>query len=316
MSRIVTVSENLAGRQRLICDLQRGLSDFRLNLNGRGLVACSGGKDSTTLLLLLRDLGLDVTPAIVDLGYSGFNAAQIANTLAHWDFRPQILSPSPGRALNGASDRRVNQISANLSFLRDPGTQTPCGACSQTKRLILLNFATQIGCSWIALGHHRDDFLTTILKDYFGELYYRNHGAYEAGRFGSFLAEQSIDIFALADMVHRQTASTMGIHLSLASGISLVRPMVYVREADIRGFVSDHNVPIFGSGCSHDVFLNSTAPQTKRELVHAELTRRLRLDPDIGRRLLATALLSLDSNGRPRFNPRATRSARCPGFAD
>src|SRR5439155_25003552 len=136
------------------------------------------------------------------------------------------------------------------------------------------NLANQAGCCWIAHGHHRDDFLTTILKDYFGELYYRDHAAYEAGRFVSFLAEQSIDIFALAEMVHRQTASTMGVHLSLASGISLVRPMVYVREADIRAFVSDHNVPTFGSGCSHDVFLNSTAPQTKRELVHAELTRR------------------------------------------
>src|SRR6266511_2405126 len=120
MARVVTASADGTRWQSLVRDLRRGLVDFQLNLNRPGLVACSGGKDSTTLLLLLRDLGLDVVPAIVDLGYSGFDAAAIANSLEDSGLHAYILTPSSVRKIDGISAKRANQITANLNLLRDP----------------------------------------------------------------------------------------------------------------------------------------------------------------------------------------------------
>lgn len=165
------------------------------------------------------------------------------------------------------------------------------------------------------MGHHREDFLATLLKDYFVNTYYAEHGAYDYEVFRSHLARKPIDVGELVAMVRAECASTMAVQLPLSASVTLVRPMLYVAEDDLAQLVRYEDFAVYGSGCSHDSFRNSTARPTKRELVHSELHRRLSAQPSLADDLLRVALASLDGSGRALFNPRQSRADRCPGFS-
>jgi len=287
--------------------IRRCAAQFAFDLRRPAIVACSGGKDSTALLFLLRGLGVEVRPAIVDLGYDGFDAAAIVEGLTTHGFRPDILVPP--------SAGHHPKFLANLALLRDPNVKSPCGPCSQTKRHILIDFALRSRVAWIAMGHHRDDLVITLLKDYFVERYYKNHGRYEYSRFVSFVHDEQIDLTELQEMVNRKSAATMSIQLALGRGLSLIRPMAFVAEHAIEEFIRTLGVPTHGSGCSHDMFRNPNATPSKREIVQKDYRRR-GLDLSLGNVLLEIALSSLDSLGRIRFNPRQLRSVNCPYFEE
>lgn len=285
-----------------------------IRLDEKVVLGLSGGKDSTSLLFLLTELGVDVTPVVVDLGYEDFDANTIARSLECRGFAPTVVAASSPLTIDSAPAHARRQIRSSLSVLDTTGLQTPCTHCSRLKRLLLVEAAKSLGARWVLLGHHLHDFLATILKDYFVARYCARHGTYEMRRFRSFIANDRLELGALRSMVQEGKAATMAIHLPLGSSVSLVRPMAYISEEDLVSFVKRMRISIFGSGCSHDVFQRGKAPATKRELVHLELKRRLNETPILQTELLAVARESLDKSGRPRCNPRAQRDLMYPGF--
>jgi tRNA(Ile)-lysidine synthase TilS/MesJ len=288
----------------LVQAIGRCADKCNFDLGRRAVVACSGGKDSTALLFLLHHLGVEVHPAIVDLGYEGFDAAAVADELATYGFLPEVLVPPP------THDRK---FLANMALLRNPDVKSPCGPCSQAKRHILIDCAIRSQAAWIAMGHHCDDLVSTLLKDYFVQRYYDKHGRYEYERFVSFVQEEQLDLVALQGMVAQKLAGTMAIQVTLDCDLCLFRPMAFISERAIEQLVQSLGVQTHGSGCSHDVFRNPDAMLSKREIVHKEYRRR-GLDLSVGSALLDIALSSLDSSGRLRFNPRKLRSINCPYF--
>jgi 7-cyano-7-deazaguanine synthase in queuosine biosynthesis len=300
----------------IIAAMRACLSDYRIDLGDKVALGFSGGKDSTALLLLLQEMSIAVTPVIVDLGYSNFDAKSVASSCKRLGFDAVVLLARSERTLHKLSPSIRRQVTSNIVSLDSTDIQSPCGPCSQIKRSLLVTFAKRNGLSSVLLGHHRNDFLATILKDYFIARYYAAHGQYSCERFRAFIADDALDTGQLKLMVSCGTAATMAIHMSLEDAVAMVRPMAYVPEESLACLVAEAGVTVFGSGCSHDVFTNSAAEPTKRELVHAELTRRLRTRPELSDQLLAVALESLDVSGRPRCNPRANRHASCPGFTE
>lgn len=95
----------------------------------------------------------------------------------------------------------------------------PCSLCAKLRRGALEGFAREQNCSKIALGHHNDDVLETFMLSLLYE-----------GRINCFSPYMKLD----------------------KSGIYQIRPLIYVREGDIRGAVKRLNVPVQKSPCPVD----------------------------------------------------------------
>jgi tRNA 2-thiocytidine biosynthesis protein TtcA len=149
-------------RERLENDLLRqvgkAIDDWKLIEAGdRILVAVSGGKDSWALLHLLRALRrrspvhFDLLAVNVDQGHPGFPQHVLADHLKAEGFEHKLL----------------HQNTYDIVKERVPEGKTWCSFCSRLRRGILYNAAVELGCSKIALGHHREDLVETLLLNLF-----------------------------------------------------------------------------------------------------------------------------------------------------
>lgn len=130
------------------------IADFDLIAEGdRILVAVSGGKDSWTLLHVLMRLrerapiDFDLVAVNLDQGQPGYPAHVVEAHLRTLGVPYRMLS------------RDTHSV---VKRLVPPG-KTTCPVCSRLRRGVLYNAAAEMGCTKIALGHHRDDLIETLL---------------------------------------------------------------------------------------------------------------------------------------------------------
>ena len=149
-----------AGRieHRLYRDVRTTCERYQLLAPGdRILVAMSGGKDSYTLFHLLTRLvprlpfPVELVAVHLDQVQPGYDGSGIRQHLeaSGWPF--EIL--------------REDTYSVVTSHL--PAGATYCSLCSRLRRGILYTAAERLGCTKLALGHHRDDSLETFLLNLF-----------------------------------------------------------------------------------------------------------------------------------------------------
>ncbi len=140
--------------RRLLRATSQAVRDFDLIQDGdRILAAVSGGKDSYTLLhLLLRlreraPIDFDVVAVNLDQGQPGYPAHVVEE---HF------------RSI-GVPYRMLRRDTYSVVKRLVPAGKTTCPVCSRLRRGILYNAAVELGCTKIALGHHRDDLVETLV---------------------------------------------------------------------------------------------------------------------------------------------------------
>ncbi len=224
--------------RRIIRATAQAIGDFGLIVAGdRILVGCSGGKDSYTLLHVLMRLkarapiGFELVAVNLDQGQPGFPAGVLEG-----HFRSV-----------GVPYRMVRrELWGEVQRLVQPG-KSACSVCARLRRGVLYNVAVELGCTKIALGHHRDDFVETLLLN-----------ALYAG-----------SLKAMPALLRSQDGRN-----------TVIRPLVYVPEEEIAAFAALQGFPIVPC----DVC--GSQPQLRRRRVKALLAELSAEHPSVKANML------------------------------
>ena len=196
-------------------ELQKVLSRVRQAAEHYGMidegdriaVGVSGGKDSTALLYALAEMRrfypqpYEVIAVTVDMGFRG------------GDF--------------DGSFAPVHTQIAEIVF-EERKEANPCSLCAMLRRGALNNACAELGCSKLALGHHKDDVVETFMMNLMHE-----------GRIGCF---EPVTVYENI-------------------GLTVIRPLCYTEERMVKSLVTAADLPVVKSLCPED-------GHTERQVMH------------------------------------------------
>src|SRR3954471_1182751 len=212
---------------RLAKKVTKAITEYSLIEDGdRVMVGLSGGKDSWALLNILdvlrrrAPIQFSLVAVCVDSGYQGFRHDLIASTCEErgWEYR--IEHTGIGEVMDDLLDGA-----------------TPCSLCARLRRGVLYRLAAEVGATKIALGHHLDDFVETLLLNLFFA------GALKA--------------------MPAKLVSDNGQHV-------VIRPLVTVTEREAMQYARASELPIIGCCCPACGDLGLQRQRVKRLLMELE----------------------------------------------
>lgn len=211
--------------QKLVGKLRRAITDYKMISDGDSIaVGLSGGKDSLVLLAALAEYKkysperFDLCAIHVNMGFADTDKAQLA-ALAQYVESLGV---------------RYTELSTDIAEIvfEARKEKNPCSLCSKMRRGALNNELKAEGANKLALGHHADDVVETMMLSLLYE-----------GRFSTFSPVSYLD----------------------RSDVTVIRPLIYVDECDIRSLAKRLNLPVLTNPCPAD-------KHTQREYVKTLLS--------------------------------------------
>jgi tRNA 2-thiocytidine biosynthesis protein TtcA len=218
----------------------KAIVDYGLIEDGdRIMVGLSGGKDSWALFQILdvlrRRAPIDFSLVAVNVnsGYTNFRHDVVTKACAErgWELHVEHTT-----------------IGAVMDDVLEDG-DTPCSLCARLRRGVLYRLAASVGATKIALGHHLDDFVETLLLNLFFQ-----------GKLKAMPA---------------RLVSDNKRHI-------VIRPLVYVTEADARAYTQENGLPVIGCCCPACGDLSLKRQRLKRMIAEFELEH-----PDVKSSMMA-----------------------------
>lgn len=192
-------------RKRIWSRFVKGVKEYRLVGDGDRIAVCiSGGKDSMLLAKCMQELSkysatkFSLEFIVMDPGYTPANRARIEENLALLGIPAHIYETD----IFGA----VDSVEYNACYL-----------CARMRRGFLYRYAQELGCNKIALGHHFDDVVETILL---GMLY------------GAQLQSMPPKLWSTSH-----------------PGMELIRPLYYVKETDVVNWAEYNDLHFIRCAC-------------------------------------------------------------------
>ena len=187
------------------CKFTKGINEYDLvSPNDKIAVCISGGKDSMIMAKLFQELKrhdkfpFEVEFIVMDPGYNTENRQKIEENARN------LLTP-------------INIFESDIFGSVEHIEKNPCYICARMRRGYLYSKAKELGCNKIALGHHFDDVIETILM---GMLY--------GGQVQTMMPK---------------------LHSTNFEGLELIRPMYLVRESDIKHWCSYNELQFIQCAC-------------------------------------------------------------------
>lgn len=183
------------------------INNYKLINAGDKIAVCiSGGKDSFLLAKCMQEIkkhgkiDFELEFIVMNPGYKKENIDKIKNNADKLGINIKIF------------DTDIFEISNKLN------KEHPCYMCARMRRGYLYNYAKELGCNKIALGHHFDDVIETVLLSMF-----------YSGEFKSMMPKLHSDNF---------------------EGMELIRPLYYVKENDIIAWSKYNKLEFINCACS------------------------------------------------------------------
>ena len=192
-------------KKKIWSKFTKAVREYELVKEGDRIAVCiSGGKDSMLMAKLFQELkrhnkfNFEVKFLVMDPGYSPENRKVIEENARKMKIPIQIFE---------------SNIFESVFEIE----KSPCYICARMRRGYLYNFAQQMGCNKIALGHHYDDVIETILMG----------------------------------MLYSAQVQTMmpKLHSTNFEGMELIRPLYLVREDDIKAWRDYNNLRFIQCAC-------------------------------------------------------------------
>ena len=183
----------------------KAINEYELIKEGDRIAVCiSGGKDSMLLAKCMQELykhgkrNFELKFVVMDPGYNPYNRQVIIDNAELLNIPIEIFDTEIFDAVAGIAD-------------------SPCYLCARMRRGYLYKYAQSIGCNKIALGHHFDDAIETILMS----------------------------------MLYGGEIKTMmpKLHSTNHEGMELIRPLHLVKEADIIAWKNYHDLQFIQCAC-------------------------------------------------------------------
>lgn len=232
----------------LFSKFTKAIVKYELLKPGDKVAVCiSGGKDSMLMAKLFQELQrhdkypFELVFLCMDPGYSAPNRALIESNAA--------LMGIPIRIFESDIFDSVDEVGGS-----------PCYLCARMRRGHLYHQAQELGCNKIALGHHMDDVIETVLM---GMLY--------AGQFQAMMPK---------------------LHSTNFEGMELIRPLYFVREEDIRHWCAYNDLHFLRCAChfteQNQEVRASGDSDSKRLETKALIARLKETNPQVEKNLLKT----------------------------
>ena len=212
----------------------KGIKEFEMVKDGDRIAVCiSGGKDSFILAKCMEELkkhgkiDFELKFLVMDPGYNKENRKRIE---------------ANAKKLN----LDIHIFETDIFNIVDEITESPCYLCARMRRGNLYNFAEELGCNKIALGHHFDDVIETILLSVI-------YGA----EFKTMMPK---------------------LHSTNFTGMQLIRPLYYVREKDLISFAKSHNLEFLNCACRFTEKNNAEHNEKSKRLFIKNLIKDLKKD--------------------------------------
>lgn len=193
-------------RKKLWCRFVRSIDEYNLVCDNDKIAVCiSGGKDSFLLAKLFQELkrhgriNFEVEFIVMNPGYNEKNINLIKDNLNRLNIPAHIF------------DSNIFDV------VDDYGGASPCYLCARMRRGALYSKAQELGCNKIALGHHFNDVIETIMLNI---LY--------AGEYKTMMPKLKSENFP---------------------GLELIRPMYYVKEEDIIEWAKYNGLTFINCAC-------------------------------------------------------------------
>ena len=214
---------------RIAKKVTKAITEFGLIDDGdRIMIGLSGGKDSWALIQILdvlkrrAPIDFSFVAVNIDSGYEGYQHHKITQTCAARGWELNVEHTTIGETIEDVLDESA----------------TPCSLCARLRRGALYRLAAKVGASKIALGHHADDFIETLLLNVFFQ--------------GSIKAMPA------------RLISDNGEHI-------VIRPLVYVLESEARAYAKESALPIIGCCCPACGDLSLQRQRMKRLIAQLEI---------------------------------------------